>query len=65
MQEGLIYFNYGEKSGGCQGKAKGKARVVEDITPHLGAIKELRGIEGWTIIPETSPQAEPNRFLLR
>ena len=46
MQEGLIYFNYGEKSGGCQGKAKGKARVVEDITPHLGAIKELRVIEG-------------------
>ncbi|GEM_PF-2400060 len=45
----------------ARAKAKQVAKMVEGITPHLDAIKELREVEGWMVIPEAS-SGEPNRL---
>lgn len=47
--------------GAARTKAKKVAEMVEGITPHLDAITELRKVDGWFIVPETSPGVKPNR----
>jgi len=43
-------------------KARQIIKMLDAITPHVDMLKELKEIDGWQIIPESSSRAEPNRM---